>query len=147
MDIFQLCHYLTCSFFYLYNVMQQTNCKIFSYSHIMYTKFPVAGEHSISIIYILRSHFFIQNDSYSNILIFGPLIQSLLYDTSTMTSSSPQTGMQVIKITFIILSHITTCYPYMPSPPFTLHAKLSYSVLFSSSPCSNSNNHKEDNKE
>jgi len=88
MGIFRLCHYLTCTFFNLYSVMQHTNCKIFSYSHIMYIKLPAAREQSISITYILRRHLFIQNDSYNNILTFGPLIQNLLYDTSTMTSSS-----------------------------------------------------------
>jgi hypothetical protein len=86
-------------------------CKIFGYSHVCTLK---CSQH------ILRYHLFIQNDSY-NILTFGPFMQNMLCDTSTVTSSSPQTGMQVIKITVVILSNIKICYPSMPSLPLKLY--------------------------
>jgi hypothetical protein len=74
-------------------------------------------------------------------------MQNMLYNISRVTSSSPQTNRNAgNKKNGIMLSHIRLCYPSMPSLPLTLHAMLLYSVLFLSSSCSNSNNHKRTTK-
>jgi len=126
MDSFHLCHYRTYNSLFVQR--DTTYCNIFSYSHLCTAKCLQQGN-SRYRAYILRWHYFTQNDSLNNILMFGPLMQNLLYDTSTVISSSPkQTETQVIKIMDIILSHITICYLLCRLLPS--HYMLSFDILF-----------------